>query len=179
MICLIRHTKVDVEPGICYGQSDVGLANFDKEKNKVADKIMNHSFKQVFSSPLLRCRKLAEYLFPDKEIIYDDKLKEQDFGDWEMKKWDDIHSSKEGKVWFSDYLKNPCPGGESYFQMIQRIRDFINSNQLKERKDNICIIVHGGVIRAFLSVLKNISPSKAFEDYQLDYGEVMFLGEDG
>ncbi len=41
-IYLIRHTKVAVKPGICYGQSDVGLADsFNKEAKIIQDKISN------------------------------------------------------------------------------------------------------------------------------------------
>ena len=121
-LTLIRHTKTDVPPGICYGQSNVGLADsFEDEYILLKEKIKGRKFDKVYSSPLKRCSILAGKLFPDKEIIYDNRLMELNFGDWEIKPWEDIENSPEGKAWFKNYLELPCPGGESYQDMKNQI----------------------------------------------------------
>ena len=64
-IYAIRHTSVNVQPGICYGQTDVGVAtSFDDEQRRVTQELEQVSFDTVWSSPLLRCRTLAESVFP-------------------------------------------------------------------------------------------------------------------
>lgn len=89
-ITLIRHTRVAVETGICYGWSDVGVApSFETEASRVKENISNEQFDIVYSSPLSRCRKLAAFC-GFHEPILDDRLKELNFGEWEMKKWDDL-----------------------------------------------------------------------------------------
>ena len=54
-ITLIRHTRVAVETGICYGWSDVGVApSFETEASRVKENISNEQFDIVYSSPLSR-----------------------------------------------------------------------------------------------------------------------------
>ena len=54
-ITLIRHTRVAVETGICYGWSDVGVApSFETEASRVKENISNERFDIVYSSPLSR-----------------------------------------------------------------------------------------------------------------------------
>ena len=43
----------------------------------------------VYSSPLLRCRKLADYLYPNKALL-DSRIMEYNFGDWEGLAWNNI-----------------------------------------------------------------------------------------
>ncbi|QKZ13975.1 alpha-ribazole phosphatase family protein [Spirosoma sp. KUDC1026] len=61
-IYLIRHTEVAVERGVAYGQTDVPLADtYDEQR----DHLLRHLPENpavVFSSPLSRCRQLAEDL---------------------------------------------------------------------------------------------------------------------
>jgi len=53
-LIVIRHTKVAVESGICYGQSDVAVADsFEEEKKQVLNRVQNVRFDKIYSSPLL------------------------------------------------------------------------------------------------------------------------------
>ena len=101
-ITLIRHTRVAVETGICYGWSDVGVApSFETEASRVKENISNQQFDIVYSSPLSRCRKLAAFC-GFHEPILDDRLKELNFGEWEMKKWDDLTDPRL-ELWYKDW----------------------------------------------------------------------------
>ena len=175
-IYLIRHTKVDVPPGTCYGQTDVPVMNsFQEEAVKVKSNIEGISFTHCFASPLTRCRKLAETIVPDGLTIqYDDRLKELNFGEWEGKQWSNFEGTFDAKKWFNNYMTEPCPGGESYTQLIERVRLFLN--ELSQLPDNstVMVVSHGGPIRAFLVLLENIDPEKVF-DIEIDYGEVKQL----
>jgi len=56
-IYAIRHTSVNVKPGICYGQADVDVAeSFSEEQKHLLQELERLSFDAVWSSPLLRCR---------------------------------------------------------------------------------------------------------------------------
>ena len=81
----IRHTSVDIKEGICYGQSDIKLKNtYITEKNEVQKKLNALEFDIILSSPLYRCRKLSMDIFPSNEIIFDSRLMEINFGNWEI-----------------------------------------------------------------------------------------------
>lgn len=171
-ITLIRHTSVNVKKGICYGHSDVGLSkSFNSELKEIKQKIVSVKYDLVFSSPLSRCQKLANNLFPNQNIILDDRLKELNFGNWEGKHWDEIQETKEAKLFFDDYINTKCPEGESYKEFMERVSRFYNEIKSKGN-ENIAIICHGGTIRAFISIIEEISPQQAFER-KVGYGEVL------
>lgn len=169
---LVRHTQVDVPQGICYGQSDVGLAgSFSEEVATIRKQLESAApFEKAYCSPLKRCVLLTQNLTDD--FTMDERIKEHNFGDWENKNWNDIYASDEGKKWFEDYVNTVCPGGESFKMMLERVRDFIND--LPSYNEKVLIVTHAGIIRAFLILLKDYSINKAF-DTPISYGEVITL----
>lgn len=169
---LIRHTRVDVKPGICYGQTDVGVAaSFQSEKEKVKKEIEGVSFDAVFSSPLFRCKTLAESLIQKESIVLDDRLKELSFGAWELKAWDEIYSSTEGKVWMDNYQILSTLNGESYPEMVERISSFYSELILKEYK-NVAVFSHSGFIRILKSIIHKQPINELFTSFKPDYGSV-------
>lgn len=103
-IIFIRHTSVNVPKGTCYGRTDVPLNDtFEQEAAVTKKNLMEYGkFDAVFSSPLTRTRKLAEYCgYPSPTI--DNRLKEMSMGDWEMRKFDEI-KDKELQEWYDDYM---------------------------------------------------------------------------
>lgn len=169
---VIRHTKVDVEPGICYGQSDVGLvASFQAEKAEVIKSIAGNTFDKVWSSPLQRCKKLADEIFPDDQIVQDSRLMELDFGDWELKNWDEVYSTEEGKKWMENYQHLPTLNGELYPEMKQRVESFLIDLRRMEYKQ-VAVVTHAGVIRILKSIITGIPVSELFESFKPDYGSI-------
>ena len=171
---LVRHTKVDCPAGVCYGQSEIGVnITFEVEKNMLFEKLQNIEFEKIYSSPLKRCAILAEaFTNSPKKVIYDERLMELNFGKWEGKTWNEIEKSEETKHWFNDYLNTPCPGGESYTDLLKRVQNFINNLKKKDSGKNVLIICHGGTIRAFHAIINNVNPQRAF-DLKLDYGQMV------
>lgn len=89
-VILIRHTSVNVPKGTCYGWSDVPVADTFEQEAAITKKNIEHlEFDMVFSSPLTRARKLAEYCGWANPVV-DDRLKEMNMGSWEMKLFDEI-----------------------------------------------------------------------------------------
>ncbi len=177
MLYLIRHTSVDVPAGVCYGQSDVAPApSYEEEKEEIKKVIAGIKFIKIFSSPLNRCKKLAADIAPvGTGIEYDKRLMELDFGQWEMQPWNDISKTERAQIWFADFVNVKCPGGESYGDLLNRVENFIK--ELKEQysgKEDVLVIAHGGVIRAFHALLNDIAPEKAFE-LKVHHGEIFSL----
>lgn len=171
-IYLIRHTRVAIEPGICYGQSDVDVSEtFQEEANLIKPQISDINFDLIYSSPLSRCKILSEFLF-DIDVNYDNRLQELNFGEWELQKWDDLRNPVVDK-WMNDFVHTPCPNGESFFEMYQRVRAFmVEIKQLNSK--NIAIVTHSGVIRCILTYLNNEELKDAFKR-QIEFGEILNL----
>ncbi|WP_159521337.1 alpha-ribazole phosphatase [Sunxiuqinia indica] len=168
----IRHTKVDVPQGICYGQSDVGLASSYPEELALVKRLVDkQSFDAIFSSPLQRCRTLAQDLFPGDEIRYDDRLKELHFGDWELQRWDAISQTAEAKAWFNDFVQVKCPRGEAFVDQIERANAFLDELR-QEALEHVVLVTHGGILRALDCLLGGTAPLNAFQK-RVDYGELV------
>lgn len=171
-LILQRHTSVDSPTGLCYGQLDVPLAStFVEEKALVLDNLSGHPFDLIYSSPLQRCRLLAESISgKTQEVIYDPRLKELHFGDWEGKSWNDIDQTAEAQRWFADYVNEVCPNGESFVHLIKRCRDFIEELKTRSDQHTVLIVCHAGTIRAFQTILTEMDPMTAF-NIPMTYGE--------
>ena len=90
----IRHTRPDIARGVCYGQSDIPLASsFPEEvedvRQRLAERLEGRTPCRVYSSPLSRCRRLAEALGYAAPLL-DERLLELNFGAWELQKFEDI-----------------------------------------------------------------------------------------
>ena len=169
---LIRHTNVDVEPGNCCGQSDVGVApTFQVEKDNLAEKLKAVEFDKIYSSPLFRCKILAKALFNEADIILDGRLKELNFGDWELKTWNDIYNSEEGKIWMDNYQTLSTLNGESYPEMVKRVSEFY-ADLIEEEHENVAVFTHAGVIRIFKSIINKTIIDVLFETFKPEYGSI-------
>ncbi|WP_372776120.1 alpha-ribazole phosphatase [Mangrovibacterium sp.] len=168
----IRHTRVEVPPGICYGQTDVPVAKtYDEEMAAVKTQTDWYEYDAVYSSPLNRCRRLAEDIFPRELIVFDDRLKELNFGRWEMQPWDAISETDEAKRWFQNFVDVPADGGESFRDQINRTAAFLE--ELKQRPfKKVAVVAHGGILRALFCLLNGTEPLDAFQQ-KVDYGDVV------
>lgn len=167
-IYLVRHTTPLIEKGICYGQTDLNITDtFDKEVSMILDKIKLDKEVHIFSSPLKRCVLLAQKF--DKNITIDKRLMELDFGDWEMKKWNDI-PEKEMTPWMKDFVNIKVPNGESYTDLSKRVLDFFDEIKSLNQKQTI-IVSHGGPIRSLLAHLTHTELKDSF-DIKIIYGQV-------
>lgn len=174
IITAIRHTSVDVSSGICYGITDVPLApTFLSELESIRRNLTSEPFDAIFSSPLNRCTKLANELFPEVPIQIDDRLTELDFGNWEMTSWNTIFQSPEGKVWFADYAHSACPGGESFTDLIKRGKTFLDDLRCTNFL-NVIIFTHAGMIRAMMCLIQHKTAEEAFQT-PLIYGQTLSI----
>lgn len=171
-IFLIRHTSLNIKPGICYGQSEVELSDrFIPEAENIKTHLPLLDDKIILSSPSLRCIRLAEYLFT-KEIHIDKRILEYHFGEWELKLWDNI-LRKDFNHWMEHIIDTPCPGGESLNQMFQRVRSFWGEI-IEHSAENIIIISHSGVIRCILADILKIPRQNMFS-LRIDFASISYI----
>jgi alpha-ribazole phosphatase len=161
-VYLLRHTETTLPSSVCIGQTDVALsATFPAEARRIKKVVSELDIQACYTSPLVRCKQLAEYIFKDQSLIkVDRRLMELNFGVWEMKKWDEIEG-QEMEQWSADFVKTACPGGESYLQLQKRVMAFWQELQ-KTTHQTVLVVTHAGVIRALLSTLLGMPLEKSF-----------------
>ncbi len=177
-IYLVRHTKPAVAKGICYGQADIDITETFYEEAAIIKQSMPLDAAAIYCSPLQRCTKLAQHLFPGDAIQYHDELMEINCGKWELLAWDDIDKNAL-QPWMDDLINVPIADGESYNDLYHRVnRKF---EQIQQQELPAVIVAHGGVIRSILSFITNTPLAESFKTFSLSYGCVIKLlkKEDG
>jgi len=168
-IHLIRHTSPNIKPGICYGQTDLDLANtFGEEKDFVHSKL-DMPYEALFSSPLQRCSKLAETI-DAKQSQIDERLMEYNFGEWEMRPWNEFKSSQE-KQWMENFVDQAAPSGESILTMQARVQSFW-SELISQSFSSVAIVTHSGVQRLIHADILQTPLTHMFR-LQLEFGAVI------
>ena len=172
MIYLIRHTTPLIAKGICYGQLNIDVTDsFETEAIEI-QKILPAGIEHVYSSPLIRCHKLASFLFPNHIIHPEPALMELACGEWEGVHWDAI-PPEVIDPWMKDFVNVAIPGGESYVQMHSRVTQCFT--RIAEGPHPVAIVTHGGVIRSILSHITNTPLVDSFGAFKISYGCVMQL----
>lgn len=178
---LIRHPKPAVASDICYGRTDVAVAPQDLTHSASSLIAALPRGIPVFSSPLLRCAGLAGLLADAlgcAPVRFDARLMEMDFGDWEMRKWDDIGRS-EVDAWVDDMAHYRPGGGESLLHMAERVRAF-HEDLMRMQLDDAIVVCHAGSIRMLLACQSGFGPVEmalhaAQTRHTIAYGEVIIL----
>ncbi|WP_084421767.1 alpha-ribazole phosphatase [Henriciella litoralis] len=149
VLTLLRHTRVDVAPGTCYGVSDVALAaSFVREVDALLPGLPEVDL--VLTSPLSRCRRLAERIATHviRPLSEDDRIREMDFGRWEGRLWNEIPRA-EIDAWAADFLHARPHGGESVAMLRARALDALRDH--RNNDGHTLIVTHAGVIKAALA----------------------------
>ncbi len=145
---LVRHAQPLIEPGICYGATDVAA---DEQATLQAAQVLARMLPPsvlLVSSPLQRCELLANCLRglrPDLVYKTDARLVEMDFGCWEGQRWDAIPQA-DFDPWLAAFGDHRFGGRESVRDLMRRVALAWDETQLRGR--DAVWITHAGVIRA-------------------------------
>ena len=161
----LRHTSLNVEIDVFYGQTDLDVSDrFEEEVKLIKKKIKNFNidtnYIKVYSSPLKRCIKLTNKL--TKNYIVDERIKEMNLGDWEMKKMSSI-SKKEKLDWENNLLSFKIPNGESNNEFLKRLKSFLED--IFKLNEDVLIVCHAGSINGMLSLLTKEPFDKMVKNY--------------
>ncbi len=170
-VYVIRHTPVAVEKGICYGQTDVPLADTFVQDIQFFQNELPKDFDKVFCSPLIRCKKLA-YELGFQDIIYENALMEMNFGNWENQKWNHINPV-ELERWMIDFVNVRTPNGENLFDLYNRVELFLN-NLIKQEYQKVLLITHAGVIRCIMAYYFKIPLQNLFK-MTIDFQQIFIF----
>lgn len=200
---LIRHgvTKGNREHRYV-GRTDEGL--LEKAREELQDKVklwqkeqkqQDGGFLQadsLYVSPLKRCRETAAVLYPGKEQIVIENLRECDFGEFEYRNYQELNGNPDFQRFIDSNGESGFPKGETLKQFQDRcaeaFQQLVEEELLKEaagsRKDRLkagskdgqvqkepkrertCVlVVHGGTIMALLD--RYSRPHKDYYDWQV------------
>lgn len=159
----LRHPQPDIEANICYGRTDMDIAEIGhlQIEKAVHD---TPAITRLVASPARRCRKLALALAARNGIepVFDERLWEMHMGEFEGLSWDAIDRSKSDE-WLSDPLNNKTPGGEAFIDLQKRVLEAV-SNYLDDDRMQTAFVCHAGPIRSVQMAWLGLSFKQAFAE---------------
>ncbi|HJW25053.1 MAG TPA: histidine phosphatase family protein [Rhodocyclaceae bacterium] len=146
---LVRHPRPVVPADTCYGRLDVAAEGVEAAAERL--RALLPAGLPVWTSPLTRCRALAECLHPAP--VVDGRLAEMDFGEWEGRTWQDIGPAALD-AWAEDVAGFTFPGGESAWILQRRALACVAEIAVGEA----VLVTHAGVLRMLLAHWLGLEP---------------------
>lgn len=159
---VVRHcsTRYSEEKIYC-GNTDAPLSEAGLiEAKQLAEAAKGYQIDLVLASPLLRARVTARAIVGDKNIpiLYDDRLKERNFGDFEGTSVE----RTEGKACrYSFAIK--YPNGESNLQVAARIYALLDEIREKYAGKRVVIVSHGSVCRLIRTYFTDMTDEEFYK----------------
>ncbi len=180
-IYILRHPQVaNHADNVFNGGVDVDLSDEGyRQAESLYGFFQDKNIGLVISSPLRRCRVVAEKFQDKTNVVFDERIKERNFGVFESLSWNSIEKKYPNEA--KQFLDNPfgyrVEGGESFLDVKKRVVDFIE-DRLAFIESNILIVAHGGVNRVFISHMLDMN-EKAILKISQDYACINHFQSDG
>lgn len=176
LLHLVRHLAPRVDPGMCYGRTDLEVDPAALAAALPALRARLPSDAPIISSPLRRCATLASAI--GSPVRFDARLAELDFGQWEMRSWTDI-ARAEIDAWAEQVATYRPGGGESVLDMAHRVAAF-HADLLRDNPPQAIVICHAGTIRLLSACHAGLEPADmareaAARPHAIGYGEIVVL----
>ena len=105
----------------------------------------------VFCSPLRRCVQTAQIVYPQRQAVCVEALRECDFGQFEGKSHHQLSGHPAYQRWLDSGGRTAFPGGEDPVQFRRRCwRGFTELCAGLYRDERAAVVCHGGTIMAVL-----------------------------
>ena len=158
---LLRHGPTTAPAGCFAGSTDLPLSGQGLEGLPA---LLPHlqGVEKWYCSPLRRACQTLEHLRTQgcriEQPLYDTRLREIDFGAWELKTFAEIAAAAPERIaaWQEDYEGFVFPKGEAVADFLCRTREILTV--LAASGHQVAAVTHGGVIRAMLCAALNLPP---------------------
>jgi len=165
-VLIVRHGETNHNKGGIYqGRLDVSLNEKGIEQAKALSGWLEkrYSLDQIYSSPLSRAYATAEAVAKGQKcgISTVSDLQEIDVGLWEGLTGEKAKESHP-EVWAElqeDALHTRRPGGESYWDLHERVSKCLEGIVEKHPGQTICLVSHGGCVRVILAHAMSVPPT--------------------
>jgi len=178
LIFAARHPRPRVGSRICYGRTDVALAeSAEAGAGALLAAIGADPVERIVTSPLLRAALVARAVaaHTGASLHTDDRLAEMDFAGWEGQPWTAIPRA-EVDAWAADPLRYRPGGGECVADVLLRVRRAWTG--LASSADNTLVLTHAGPIRCLLHIAQGVPILEAIQA-SIAYGSVTRLVSSG
>ena len=180
LILAARHPRPIVSARICYGRTDVALAE-PAERGAaallaaIAELVPLDPVARIVSSPLTRALSVARVVAAETgaPLHVDDRLAEMDFGAWENRAWSALPRA-ELDAWAADPLGYAPGGQERVADLLARVQRAWRT--LSSSADTTLLVTHAGPIRC----LRHIAMDQPILDAigaSVAYGSVTSLSK--
>ncbi len=175
---IMRHGETDWnKQGLIQGSADIPLNEYGiqlAEMTRDGLKKDEIKFDKIFTSPYQRARKTAEIIAESMNIPVevDEQIREMSFGEYEGIKICELRTNPEYariNKCFDDPVNYVAEGSaERYEEVFARIQSFLTEQilPLDGTCENVLIVCHGAVIRAFISIIKKMHLSEYWTIHQ-------------
>ena len=138
ILTLLRHGQTEGSINdLYYGAADIPVLP-DSLAELHAHATQYPTAPLYFTSGMLRTEQTLRAIYGDVPHTVLSGLREMDFGDFEMRSYDQLKDDPAFQHWITDSEHLPCPNGESAMETV-----------LAADTDAVCVI-HGGVIAGFM-----------------------------
>lgn len=135
LVFFAHGTSEDNEAHRSSGWHDCTLSALGKEQTiKARDNLLCRDFDLYFSSDLIRAKQTANILFPGKNIIYDARIRECNYGV--------LNGTVGRQVVYDDHILVKFPQGESLIDVQNRIETFLNDILKTYNGKRIAMVSH-------------------------------------
>jgi broad specificity phosphatase PhoE len=162
-LILVRHGEVEESYKGCYnGHIDIGLSKKGLvDAQNLKNKLKRFSFDGVYCSDLIRTKDTLKAFIDTKDVTYHEDLREKSWGKCEGMSYDDIVKSY--NIEYKDFTSwVDALGGEGIKEFQKRVNGIIFQHILKQNKECVLVVTHGGVIKSFISQVRGICLEDAF-----------------
>ncbi len=140
-------------------------------KGKGIDTIIASDFMRTKETAII----VAEILgLPSEAIVYDERLREVNFGDLNGKSFDDFHTYLDT---LPDRFTTPLGGGESYLDVRKRVGGFIYDINKTYRDRKPLIITHESLVWLLHAVSRGMTIPEALEEKGYLRNDFLLPGE--
>lgn len=167
-ILLIRHCEVpDEYRGRYIGSTDVPLSEAGRAAARnLAPQLASFAPETIVSSPLRRAVETAELAAPGREIRFDPRLTEIDFGAWEALTFAEIEqraAPEELRCWSESPGEMRFPGGESFPAFRRRVDAAFAELLAGTAGEIVAVVTHGGPAMRILATLHHLPAERQHE----------------
>lgn len=162
----IRHAPVTTDGGRIYGASDVPADFSHRPTFEGLARALPPGAVWV-TSHLSRARDTALAVRAaggdvTDPLLEDRALGEQSFGEWQGRPRDEVYREQAEwhRFWLAPATTRP-PGGESFVDVMGRVASAIDRLVGAHAGRDLCIVAHGGPIRAAIARALDLSPEKS------------------
>lgn len=159
----VHGTTTDNEENRATGHAPGKLSDLGVQQAKDLGDKVDQNFEVVYCSDLHRAVRSAELAFGDEyEIRADERLRECDYGELTQQKFD----------WnLTDYIDSEYPGGESYKDVEQRMKEFLEDLEDNHEGEKVALLAHQAPQLALEVLTKNKTWEEAIKTDWREIGE--------